>query len=132
MSNQQKGKDLLLGVVVGGVLGAVTALLLAPKSGKELRQDIAEQAQAVSEKTQQVAGTISQKTQQVAGAISQKTQEVTSTVGATTAELYDKAKTAAVNVVDGVRSWKEPKTDVIEEGDSSSEAAEDLVLLGER
>jgi gas vesicle protein len=34
-------KGFLLGALVGGAVGAVTALLLAPKSGEELREDIA-------------------------------------------------------------------------------------------
>ncbi len=35
-------KGFLLGAIVGGVAGAVTALLFAPKSGAELRRDIAD------------------------------------------------------------------------------------------
>jgi gas vesicle protein len=36
--NQQSGtKDFLLGALIGGVVGAATALLLSPKSGKEIR-----------------------------------------------------------------------------------------------
>jgi gas vesicle protein len=35
-------RDLLLGGVAGGVVGVATALLLAPKSGKELIKDMAE------------------------------------------------------------------------------------------
>ena len=123
MSNEKKGKDLLIGAVVGGLLGAATALLFAPKSGRELRSDIAEQAQVVSDKTVQIASNVSQ-----------KTQEVAKTVSTTTTELYGKAKDTAVNVVDTVRSWKESKSD--EELDSPdeevSEAAEDLVILGNR
>ena len=38
-SNYTKG--FLLGALVGGAVGAITALLLAPKSGRELREDIA-------------------------------------------------------------------------------------------
>jgi len=34
------GKGLLVGLLTGGALGAAVALLLAPKSGRELRQDI--------------------------------------------------------------------------------------------
>lgn len=120
MTNQQKGKDLLIGAVVGGVLGAVTALLLAPKSGKELRGDIAGQAQAVSEKTQQIAG-----------AISQKTQDVAKTIGTHTGEWYDKTKEAALTAVQEVRSWRESdKQAAVDE--NLSEAAEDLVILGNR
>lgn len=36
----EKGKVFISGVVSGLVLGAVTALLLAPKSGSELRSDV--------------------------------------------------------------------------------------------
>ena len=93
MSNEKKGKDLLIGAVVGGILGAATALLFAPKSGRELRSDISEQAQAASDKTVQIASTVSQ-----------KTQEVAKTVSTTTSELFGKAKDAAGAVVDTVRS----------------------------
>ncbi|WP_193394523.1 YtxH domain-containing protein, partial [Paenibacillus sp. A3] len=37
MAAEKRNKDLLVGAVIGGVLGAVTALLFAPKSGRELR-----------------------------------------------------------------------------------------------
>jgi gas vesicle protein len=123
MSNERKGKDLLIGAVVGGILGAATALLFAPKSGRELRSDIAEQAQVVSDKTVQIATNVSQ-----------KTQEVAKTVSTTTSELYGKAKDTAVNVVDTVRSWKESKSDeeLISPEEEVSEAAEDLVILGNR
>lgn len=33
-------KGFLLGALVGGAVGAITALLVAPKSGEELREDI--------------------------------------------------------------------------------------------
>ncbi len=35
-------KSFILGTLVGGAIGALTALLLAPKSGRELRRDIAD------------------------------------------------------------------------------------------
>lgn len=38
-------KGFLLGALVGGAVGAITALLLAPKSGSELRKDIAQTSQ---------------------------------------------------------------------------------------
>jgi gas vesicle protein len=42
MSRENNGlaKGLFIGFLVGGIAGAVTALLYAPKSGKELRGDI--------------------------------------------------------------------------------------------
>jgi gas vesicle protein len=38
--NDSKVKTFLLGALIGGAVGAVTALLFAPKSGRELRRDI--------------------------------------------------------------------------------------------
>jgi len=37
-------KGVLIGAFFGGLAGAITALLLAPKSGKELRQDLTEKS----------------------------------------------------------------------------------------
>lgn len=39
-SNNNTGKGLFWGFLAGGVIGAVVALLYAPKSGRELRKDI--------------------------------------------------------------------------------------------
>lgn len=55
---KEKNKSLLWGALVGSIVGSVTALLLAPKSGKELRQDIAEGARTVGGKTQEWAGKV--------------------------------------------------------------------------
>ncbi len=42
-------KGLLIGFLIGGVAGAITALLYAPKSGKELRSDIKKKAGDLAE-----------------------------------------------------------------------------------
>ncbi|GAB6988598.1 YtxH domain-containing protein [Paenibacillus pini] len=52
----EKNKGLLWGILSGSVIGFAAGLLLAPKNGKELRQDIAEGAKVVGDKTQQIAG----------------------------------------------------------------------------
>jgi len=38
--NNSTTKTFLLGALIGGAVGAISALLLAPKSGRELRRDI--------------------------------------------------------------------------------------------
>jgi len=43
-------KGLITGTIIGGVAGAITALLLAPKSGKDLRADIAEKSYEIYDK----------------------------------------------------------------------------------
>ena len=40
MAGENNGKGLLIGLLIGGSIGAALALLFAPKSGRELRQDI--------------------------------------------------------------------------------------------
>jgi gas vesicle protein len=40
MEENKMAKGLMMGFFVGGIVGAVVALLYAPKSGRELRSDI--------------------------------------------------------------------------------------------
>ncbi|WP_152394428.1 YtxH domain-containing protein [Paenibacillus guangzhouensis] len=58
----EKRKSFLLGALVGSVVGSVAALLLAPKSGRELRQDIKEGAHQVTEKTTNVIKQVGEQT----------------------------------------------------------------------
>ncbi|WP_010275041.1 YtxH domain-containing protein [Paenibacillus senegalensis] len=95
------GKDFLVGAIVGSIVGAVTALLLAPKSGKELRQDISEQAHQIG-----------QKTKEIATEVSHKTQDIAKQVGAQTSELIDKAKGVANSVAEDVKAWRETRKEV--------------------
>ena len=48
--NEKKEVSILLPFVIGGLVGAGVALLLAPKSGKELRKDISDLASDTREK----------------------------------------------------------------------------------
>jgi gas vesicle protein len=51
MADDNRGltKGLLIGFLAGGVVGALAALLYAPKSGKELRADIKRKANDIAE-----------------------------------------------------------------------------------
>ena len=51
MSNEN-GKGLLVGFISGAIVGGILALLYAPKSGKELRQDIASRSGEISDDVQ--------------------------------------------------------------------------------
>ncbi|MCK8489549.1 YtxH domain-containing protein [Paenibacillus sp. MBLB2552] len=67
MSKGNKGW--LWGAAIGTVAGAVTALLFAPKPGKELRKDIADGARQVGEKTQEVAGKVTEQSTVLVGKV---------------------------------------------------------------
>src|SRR5690554_2011859 len=107
--NNMNGKDFLLGAVVGGVIGAITALLLAPKPGEELRADIKDTVQTVSNKTQEIAGQVSERSQSIAKNVSERGQVLAKNVGSHTTELVDKAKELAGTVVTEVKGWKEAR-----------------------
>lgn len=57
MATKREIKGFLIGTAAGAAIGAVTALLLAPKEGKALRRDIAEGAR----KTVKAAGEAGEK-----------------------------------------------------------------------
>jgi len=80
---KDSNKSLLWGALIGSVVGSVTALLLAPKSGRELRQDISEGARQVTEKG----------------------QELVSKVGEQGTNLVSKVKEAADVVIHDIQSW---------------------------
>lgn len=71
-------KGFIFGTLIGGAIGAITALLLAPKSGKELRQDIAEKSSDIYGKASDL--------------FSQVESKVSSSVGTTINEGKEKAK----------------------------------------
>ena len=56
-NDEVNSKDFLIGALVGGIIGAATALFLAPKSGAELRDDVTTQATHLKEKTVDLSST---------------------------------------------------------------------------
>ncbi len=50
MQEQTNYKSFMLGALIGGAIGAATALLFAPKSGRELRRDIADTSTDIYDK----------------------------------------------------------------------------------
>lgn len=72
MTQNNNDRSFWIGAIVGGVVGGLTALLLAPKAGRELRQDLAEGAKQATEKTQQIAHQLGEKTTDFVGAAREK------------------------------------------------------------
>ena len=96
-------------LLVGGAIGAIVALLFAPKSGQELREDIAEATKRGIEKGKEAAAAVSEKageyyevTRERAGEILHEAQEAVEGFG-------DKAK-------DAVASATNPFSAAIEAG----------------
>ncbi len=93
-------------LLIGGGIGAILALLFAPKSGQELREDIAdvtkkgiEKGKETAEHLQEAAGDYYEVTRERAGELyetaQQKTNELTDKAKATAGDITEKAKSAA-------------------------------------
>lgn len=85
-------KDFLIGALLGGIVGAATALFLAPKSGKELRSNINEQAFVLKVKTGKICETAVAKGNELAASAKDKTNVLSQTVSKQSAEWANKVK----------------------------------------
>jgi gas vesicle protein len=85
-------KDFVIGALIGGIIGAGAALLLAPKPGKELISDISEQASVLKEKTSKIRETAMEKGTELAGTAKEKTNAISSTVSKQSSEIVNKVK----------------------------------------
>ncbi|MGD6967886.1 YtxH domain-containing protein [Rossellomorea vietnamensis] len=85
-------KDFLIGSLIGGIVGAATALFLAPKSGKELRDDLNTHAGTLKEKSGQWRETAMERGNELASAAKEKTSGITKTVQEQSTNLVNKVK----------------------------------------
>jgi len=84
-------------LIVGGGIGAILALLFAPKSGVELRGDIADATRKGIEKSKETAAQLQEKAGEYYEVSREKANEFYQTASEKAAEFGEKAKTAAAN-----------------------------------
>ena len=82
-------------LLVGGGIGAILALLFAPKSGVELRGDIADVTRKGIEKSKEAAAQIQEKAGDYYEVSREKASELYQTAQEKAADLSEKAKAAA-------------------------------------
>ncbi|WP_456273719.1 YtxH domain-containing protein [Bacillus sp. AK031] len=90
-------KDFLIGSLIGGIVGAATALFLAPKSGKELRDDLNTHAGSLKEKSSQWRETAMERGNDLAAAAKERTSGITKTVQEQSNNLVNKVKSRNTN-----------------------------------
>ncbi|WP_058301394.1 YtxH domain-containing protein [Gorillibacterium timonense] len=104
-------KGTLPGLLIGGAIGAVSALLLAPKPGKEMRADLTNRYNGLCESTSRVAGNVTQTASDLVRTASDKA----STVLSSAKDTLHTAKSAGEDVLDeakdGLDSAKETVVD---------------------
>lgn len=90
--NQLNTKDFLLGALIGGIVGAATALFLTPKSGKDIRDEISQQAITLKEKTGHIRESALNKSTELAEVAKERTISLGQTVSKQSNELVSKVK----------------------------------------
>lgn len=88
----QSSKNFIAGAVIGGVVGAAAALLLAPKAGKEIRSGLNNQVNNLFEKTNQLSDDVFEKSNGLAAATKEKTAMLSKAVVQQSKELVNRAK----------------------------------------
>lgn len=90
--NHLSAKGFLIGTIVGGIVGSLAALLLAPKSGKELRGDLNNQAYVVRERTDQIRESAIIKGSELTSTVKDKTTIISKKVSDQSADIVKKVK----------------------------------------
>lgn len=97
-------KDFMIGALIGGIVGAATALFLAPKSGKELRSDLNESAKYLSEKTDHLRHSATEKTEKLRQTAMEKGAEFAEVAKVKTGTLSDAVTKQSANIIENVKN----------------------------
>ncbi len=120
-------KGFFAGTLLGGIAGAVTALLLAPKSGKELRRDIADKSFELYDKASDylnvfeenvgsvVTNTVNEGRER-AQSIIESAREQADSLLKNAEEVFSTAKTKAEKIKDSVEDKVENLKDAAKAG----------------
>ncbi|MEH7331523.1 YtxH domain-containing protein [Neobacillus drentensis] len=91
--NEGTSSGFLFGALIGGAVGAAAALLLAPKTGKELRITLSSQAGSIMEKTADLRENVVSKSNDLAS----KTSSLSQGLIQQSSGMLNKAKNKALN-----------------------------------
>ncbi|PLR80147.1 YtxH domain-containing protein [Bacillus canaveralius] len=123
-NNSGTSRDFVLGAIIGGVVGAATALLLAPNSGRELRSDLKEQAGMLKEKTNEYREAAMTKGSDLAAQAKEKTGQLRETAMTKGGEVVSIAKQKTSSVA-------QQSTDLLNKVRSSKNSSESGSQVGD-
>ena len=101
--NDSNTKSFLLGALIGGAVGAITALLFAPKSGRELRRDIVDNSTELYDRATDFVNTTVSEGKHKAQVIIDAAKRQADSILAATSEYCDDAKTKITTSTDTVQ-----------------------------
>jgi len=102
-NNGSNTKSFLLGALIGGAVGAITALLFAPKSGRELRRDIVDNSTELYDKATDFVNTTVTEGKQKAQSIIDAAKRQADCILNATSDYYEDAKTKITTSTDTVQ-----------------------------
>ncbi|WP_017379954.1 YtxH domain-containing protein [Paenisporosarcina sp. TG-14] len=129
VSDEVNSKDFLIGALVGGIIGAATALFLAPKSGSELREDVSTQASHLKEKSVDLSSTAKEKTVHFSNQLKEKTVDLSAVAKDKTAQISTQLKEKSGPLVEKVKSIKSKMPTLMDDGTASSEGEEPIDFM---
>lgn len=72
MASDNSGANFLVGFFVGAAMGVMGALLLAPKSGRELREELVDEGRKLRDRAAEEGRRVRDRTEEVAGDLRQR------------------------------------------------------------
>lgn len=108
MASEKNGfsKGLVIGLLAGGVVGAITALLYAPKPGKELRSDLKKKANDLADEASEFVTNARTKATDSINKTKHRADELTSEVKEQADHILDDAE----KVLTGIRERANSET----------------------
>lgn len=100
VEKETNSKDFVVGAIIGGAIGAATALFLAPKSGTELRQDLNTQTNLLKERSTEWKDQAVTKGNELAATAKEKSAGITQTVQSQSNAIVEKVKSLKGNSSD--------------------------------
>lgn len=94
----RSGGGLLKGMLIGGAVGAATALLLAPKTGREMRSDLKNRYSDMSQRSKQMLSDVSAKAKEKASQVTEQASD-----------LLHRTRSAVQTAKDEAQSWNESR-----------------------
>ena len=102
--SEESGSSYVSGILTGLLLGAVTALLLAPRRGKELRHELAEGASKLKDKAGDLGGTVAGTVAETARDLKERSGELVASVHPQGNDALQEATYYAEDVKDEIKA----------------------------
>ncbi len=119
----------LFGALVGGVIGAATALFLAPKTGKEMRDDFSTQATQLKDKSIELTSIAKDKANEYGAVAKDKANEFASTAKERTEEVTKTIQEQSGQITNKIKSMKDKSNIPMDDGTVSSEGEEAIEFV---